>query len=235
MKARILPSAMALAMISASGLAHANPSVSVTVKGTIKPAIVCTPTVSANEIAYGDIKADTLSKDAATVLAAKPLTLSVGCSDAAKFSVKFTDAKKTTAVVDTGFLTDVGKDQNLAGAAADNAFGLGSYTDGSTTKNIGALFVKVDPNNDITADSAKKALISSADNGTSWAASTKTLLSESSQGTIYGFATTGTTVPAALKNLTMNVNVVAAVDSKGMDVKNDIDLDGKFTIEVTQL
>lgn len=234
MKARMLSSALALTAISASGLAHANPSVNVTVTGTIKPAIVCTPTVSTSEIAYGDIKADTLSKDSASVLAAKPLTLSVACTDAAKFSVKFTDAQKSSVATGSDFFTDVG--QSLAGADAKNAFGLGSYADGGNTRNIGALFVKVDPAKDITSDGSKKALLSSADSGASWTdASTESLLTESSLGKIYGFANTGETVPAALKNLAMNLNVIAAIDSKGMEVKNDIDLDGKFTIEVTQL
>lgn len=219
-------------MAAASGLAHAGNTVDVTVKGTIKPAITCTPTVSTNTIDYGNIDANTIDKTKATVLSEKLFSFNVNCSDAAKFSVKLTDAQRASAVNEAGFINDV--QSNLSGAAADNVFGLGTYSDGKANKNIGALFLKVDLQKGITGNGAKRDLLVSP-TGADWTASTSPFLKGNSTGTVYSFANTGKIDPVALQDLAMNINAVAALDSKQMELKDQIDLNGKFTIEINQL
>jgi hypothetical protein len=72
-------------------------------------------------------------------------------------------------------------------------------------------------------------------NGAGWVATTETFLQENATGSVYGLADTGETEPVAVKQMAMVINVAPALDSKKLDFKNEVNLDGKFTIEIKQL
>jgi hypothetical protein len=234
MKTGFVLSALMLAGAAASGLARATPPVvDVAIKGSIKPAITCIPSIAENRLDYGDIATNDLIKDKVTILNPKPVRLNVKCTNNTKLSIQFVDSKQASATTEAIFIRDV-QQQGLPGVTADHAFGLGTFGSDAGPKNIGSLFLSIDPDTGIGADGASMTLLSNS-HGAGWIRSPEHFLKDRGTGLRYSFGDYSNARPVSVRDMDMAIRVTPAINSKQLDFKSEVNLDGKVTIEIRQL
>lgn len=187
-------------------------STDLTVKGTITPR-ACTPSLSGSgEVDLGKQSAGRLNPDMPTPLDPQTLQLAVSCDAATQFAIAPLD--------------------NKAGSAWDGSadFGLGLI---NTNEKLGKF--SVEPGN-VVADTVTAQAISSTDGGQTWVkhgVGGEPWDRNSLWGT--GAASDATTL-IPVKDLTLDLKVSAEIaPSDGLDLSNEIPIDGFATLDIRYL
>jgi hypothetical protein len=197
--------------------AFAADTADLTVKGTLLVGS-CTPTLDGGGVVdYGQMPISDLSAVTANDLKAKTVNLTVSCDSAMKVGFNVTDDNASTAA---------GK---LGPIEAANAFGLGATAD---KVNIGSYSLDIAS---VSYDGNVGDVITSTDNGTTWAKSAGDV--PNTAGAVYSAAAAGTDdTPVAITTATYGVNVDAVVqDTKTLNITDDTDLDGQATFTLVYL
>ncbi|KAA8560816.1 Protein GltF [Pseudomonas extremaustralis] len=197
-------------VLASHGAAFAASTVDLTVSGLITPA-ACTPGLSSEVIDHGKISAKDLSPTSSTWLPQALLTMTVSCDSEALFALQATDNR-------------------LGSSNFPNAFGLG-FING--TQKLGEY--QLEYRNPVSGDGTTIYPISSKDGGQTWG-------NNEGAGTqpleLLGFrdTRTGQLGPIPLKNVTTEILVRTAIyRTDGMDLSNQVSLDGNATFEVKYL
>ncbi|MGA9702733.1 DUF1120 domain-containing protein [Pseudomonas sp.] len=193
-------------LITGTSTAFAASTVDLTVKGIITPN-ACTPSLSSGGVIdHGKMSAKDLNTDKITVLPAHSLQMAVSCDAAVLFALKGTD--------------------NRLGSGTGSYFGLGMIN--GTQKLGGYTLSLATP----VADDEPVQVIGSFNNGTSWESwnsfETGVLLSV---GTL-----ADDSAPRPTQDLVAEVRYSGYINpTDGLDLSNEVDIDGSATLEVMYL
>lgn len=204
---KYLTALSATALMCAVPYALAASSTDLTVTGTITPS-ACTPSWSnSGQVDAGKISAKDLNPTQITLVGRHPMQLSVVCDAATRFAMTQIDNKPNT-------------------GSANSWFGLGLTNAG---EKLGFF------NGEITntlADGVAAQAIDSEDGGATWSRTTV-------MGVGYILSvgtTTDTKTPIAVKDLTMDVDVVINIArADGLTLTDDVPLEGSATFEMKYL
>lgn len=201
----------ALACLMAAALnAVAGPSANVQVKGTVVQG-ACTPVLAnSGTIDLGEISPTQLPATGALAISAKNISATVTCSSPQKVIFSVTDNR-----------------HGAFPATATNQycqFGMGQTADG---KAIG--YYEIRPNTAV-GDGTAGDLLKSA-NKTSWSKmSGPYRINDTNE--YFTYAQTGTTIPKAITNISLNLNVAPYIDSEMRNASDLVTLDGNTTLNL---
>jgi type 1 fimbria pilin len=222
--------ALACLMAAASNAMAAGPSSTVSIKGTVKP-LGCTPTLSNGGVVdYGEIRESALIRNDYNQLPHKELTLQISCGAPTLLSISSQDSRADAKISTGGFVVkDAGQDGY--DATEDSIlFGLGKTASG---KILGSYVVALPIT---TVSDSKNVDLIVHDQGTSgW---TKALdgVQRSDSQRQQSVATTGTLVPVAIKNISFNLMISAALDyASRLNITDATPIDGSSTISLNYL
>ncbi len=198
-------------LITGTAPVFAASTVDLTVKGIITPN-ACTPVLSGGGVIdHGKISAKDLNTDKMTLLPKASLQMTVTCDAAALFALKATD--------------------NRAGsAAAGGYFGLGLI---NGTQKLGTYNLNMGSStNPPVADGEVVQSIASWDNGTTWEK-----YSSFEPGALLSVATLAdVSTPRPTQVLVTDINYAGYISrTDGLDLSNEVTIDGSATIEVMYL
>jgi hypothetical protein len=192
-------------LITGTTSVFAASTVDLTVKGIITPN-ACTPTLSSGGIIdHGKLSAKDLNPTGITQLPPQTLQLTVSCDAAISFALRATD--------------------NRMGSGSSSDFGMG-FING--TEKLGAYTLNLSAP---LADGQAVQSIASFDNGTTWEkySSFEHLL-------MLSVATPGDTLPRPTEQLISDVVYSGYINrADGLDLSNEVNIDGSATIEVLYL
>jgi type 1 fimbria pilin len=198
-------------LITGTVPAFAASTVDLAVKGIITPN-ACTPVLSAGGVIdHGKISAKDLNTDKMTLLPKASLQMTVTCDAAALFALKATD--------------------NRAGSAITGGyFGLGLI---NGTQKLGSYNLNMGSStNPPVADGEVVQSIASWDNGTTWEKYTSF-----EPGALLSVATLAdVSTPRPTQVLVTDINYSGYISrTDGLDLSNEVTIDGSATIEVMYL
>ncbi|OPB33709.1 DUF1120 domain-containing protein [Pseudomonas fluorescens] len=206
MKTRLTTLA-ASALLLHSAATFAASSVDLTVKGLIVPS-ACTPSLSGGGVIdHGKISAKDLNPDNPTVIGNHTLVMAVNCDAAIQFAVHSID--------------------NRASSAITSNYGLGFVND---TQKLGGYSLTLA--NPIAEDGVVVQPIASNDQGNTWFKETFW-----DPGLYMSVAAMGDdSQPLAVKDLLVDLQVQTFImGTAGMDLSNEVTIDGSATLEVKYL
>lgn len=197
-------------LITGTAPAFAASTVDLTVKGIITPN-ACTPALSGGGVIdHGKMSAKDLNTDRNTILPTASLQMTVNCDAPVLFALRAMD--------------------NRLGSGTGSSFGLGLINGtqklGSYDLNLGSLA------NPPLADGEVVQAIASFDNGTTW---------EKYNAFEHGLmlsvaALSDLTTPRPTEELVTEVNYSGYINrTDGLDLSNEVQIDGSATIEVVYL
>lgn len=206
MKTRLTTLAASVLLLN-SATAFAASSVDLTVKGLIVPS-ACTPSLSGGGVIdHGKISAKDLNPDNPTVIGNHTLVMAVNCDAAIQFAVHSID--------------------NRASSGITSNYGLGFVND---TQKLGGYSLTLA--NPIAEDGVVVQPIASNDQGNTWFKETfwdpglymsVAAMDDDSQ-------------PLAVKDLTVDLQVQTFImGTAGLDLSNEVTIDGSATLEVKYL
>ena len=206
MKTRLTTLAAGVLLLG-SATTFAASSVDLTVKGLIVPS-ACTPSLSGGGVVdHGKISAKDLNLDDATYLDKRTLTMTVNCDAPIQFALHPIDNRASSSM-------------------SSSYFGLGFIND---TQKLGYYFLTL--SNPVADEGVVVQTISSTDlqNWMRWP--------EWDAGLYMSVASMDDhTQPLAVKDLTVDLNVYTAINrADGMDLSNEVTIDGSATLEVKYL
>lgn len=197
----------ATALISMAPYALAASSTDLTVTGTITPS-ACTPSLSGNGVVdYGKISAKDLKQDTSTTLEDRRVTLSVACDATTKFALK-------------------GIDNRTGSSGLNSMFGLGKI---NGTQNIGRYMLIMES---AIADGAAVQPIKSKDGQTGWHGHLFWMPGDyASVGALDDFSQ-----PLSVQDLTLELALQTSIfRADGLDLTNEVKIDGSATLEMKYL
>lgn len=187
--------------------------------GTIIPAACAPNFVGGSTIDYGNIPVGTLNVTEQTMLPEKHTSLSVTCDAPVKFALRASDERSATVVSTLATIDNY---------SASSKYGLGAAKNGAK---IGAYSLKIDGETSGTGSTFR---VVSSDGGNTWVRFGGGL--SASGISLIAFSDGTSNAPAAHKSVTMDVQVVAAIDkAENLPVTDEINIDGLATIEVVYL
>ena len=197
-------------LITGTAPAFAASTVDLTVKGIITPN-ACTPGLSGGGVIdHGKMSAKDLNTDRFTALPAASLQMTVTCDAPVLFAIKATD--------------------NRLGSGSGSDFGLGLINGtqklGFYTLNLGSA------TNPPVADGEVVQSIASFDNGTTWER-----YNSFEHGLMLSVATLAdVSTPRPTQELVTEVNYNGFINrTDGLDLSNEVNIDGSATLEVLYL
>ncbi|AZE93160.1 Beta-fimbriae probable major subunit [Pseudomonas orientalis] len=206
MKTRFTILAASVALLS-SATAFAASTVDLTVKGLIVPS-ACTPALSSGGVIdHGKVSAKDLQPDQATLIGVHTLTMTVNCDAPIQFALHSID--------------------NRAGSGLTTDYGLGFINE---TQKLGRYSLSL--RNPVAEDGAVVQTIGSYDQGKTW--SSERVWQPSMYMSVASM--NDDTQPVAVKDLTMDLRVTTHINrTDGLDLSNEVTLDGSATLEVKYL
>ena len=198
-------------LITGTAPAFAASTVDLAVKGIITPN-ACTPVLSAGGVIdHGKISAKDLNTDTLTPLPRVSLQMTVTCDAAALFALKATDNRADSAV-------------------SGSYFGLGLI---NGTQKLGSYGLELGSStNPPVADGEVVQSIASFDNGTTWEK-----YRSFERGAMLSVATLAdVSTPRPTQVLVTDINYSGHINrTDGLDLSNEVTIDGSATIEVMYL
>ncbi|WP_236202367.1 DUF1120 domain-containing protein [Pseudomonas carnis] len=207
MKTRLTTLAAGVLLLG-SATTFAASSVDLTVKGLIVPS-ACTPSLSGGGVVdHGKISAKDLNLDDATYLDKRTLTMTVNCDAPIQFALHPID--------------------NRASSSMDSSyFGLGFIND---TQKLGYYYLTL--SNPVADDGVVVQTIGSTDQGQTWFK--EKFLDPDLYMSVASME--DLTLPLAVKDLSVDVGVSTAIHrADGLDLSNEVTIDGSATLEVKYL
>jgi hypothetical protein len=203
------------------------------VTATVNPGTACTANLSDTELAYGDISTSQLNQGKPTALPPKPLTLSVACAPfASKFFFRVIDRNLDM----PNAPEDLAPVAGVPGHVSMFGMSLGRTPD---QRHIGQVFLK---STSIRADERDQIILVSGGGGGSavghdWQKRRSDFFfGESSGLDRYIVADPSSLVTTAARNFTIQMEAIPVISAAALGgLSNDAQIDGKFTIEITQL
>lgn len=199
-------------LLSGTSSVFAASTTDLTVTGLITPA-ACTPGLANNgNIDYGKIAAKDLNQTQMTSLGRTPLQVNVACDAATRFALHLVD-NRTSSSLFPGIM-----------------YGLGMT---NSSEKIGVF--EWTYSNAVTENGATS-MVASYDQGTTWQEHDEGDGTPPTVWTAAGDKSTGSWLPVATKNLTMNMIVgayIARADS--LTLTDEVLIDGSATLEVKYL
>ncbi|MGY2374230.1 DUF1120 domain-containing protein [Pseudomonas sp. SDO524_S393] len=208
--------ALAGALLIAHGtLALAASSVDLSVKGAITPS-ACTPSINQGGLVdFGKIPAKHLSADTTTPLPSTVLKLGVNCDGATFFALRGIDNRLGTAYLDDGY-----------------NYGLG-VANGDPTQKLGMYFLTL---SNAVSDIGPLDTLMSQDGGKFWWNFQSYYWLVSHLWVAFGSSIDGIAAPIAVRQVTADLQVYAwLAPSRGLDLNEQISLDGFATVELIYL
>lgn len=206
MKTRLTTLAASVLLLN-SATAFAASSVDLTVKGLIVPS-ACTPTLSGGGVIdHGKVSAKDLNPDRATSIGFHTLSLSVNCDAPIQFALHPID--------------------NRAASGISTDFGLGFIND---TQKLGHFSLTL--RNPVADDGVAVQTIASIDQGNTWYSD------YSWEPSMYMSVASmdDDTQPLPVKDLRIDLQVNTLINrTDGLDLSNEVTIDGSATIEVKYL
>lgn len=198
-------------------MAHAE-NVTLTISGVIQPRPCTMDIANGGAFAFGNVSTDRLAPPGATTGGAKGSPYTVNCPGGARIALKIADNREGTESVQGGTPTT-------------NHFGVG--TDSSRNK-IGYNIYELAGHPLVNGDTGIH--LSTRDGGRSWAPiSTPVVLDHLPEASV-SFAASGDNLPATVEIVTGNINVGLTVgDQSGLDLSQEVDVDGSATLELVYL
>ncbi len=206
MNTRLTTLAASVLLLS-STTAFAASSVDLTVKGLIVPS-ACVPTLSGGGVIdHGKISAKDLNVDRPTMIGYNTLTMSVNCDAPIQFALHSID--------------------NRAGSGLTTDYGLGFINE---TQKLGRYALTL--RNPISDDGVLVQTIGSYDQGKTWFTEIAW-----EPGMYMSVASMDDdTQPVAVKDLRLDLNVTSTINrTDGLDLSNEVTIDGSATLEVKYL
>ena len=194
-------------LITGTAPAFAASTVDLTVKGIITPN-ACNPSLTGGGVIdHGKMSAKDLNTDTSTPLPVQVMQMIVTCDAPVLFALRSTDNRADS-------------------SPGDNVFGLGMI---NGTQSLGSYSLTMDSP---LADGVVVRGIISGDNGTTWTSGTSF-----QKGAYLSVATaTGAARPLATQQLVTNVVVNTHINrTDGLDLSNEVNIDGAATLEVMYL
>ena len=196
-------------LLSSFSSAFAASTVELTVKGLITPS-ACTPTLSSGGVIdHGKISAKDIDQDRGKSFKSM-LTLNVNCDAQTLFALRGIDNRAASSTISTGY-------------------GLGLI---NNLQKIGAFQLQLlNP----VAETPGIEPLESFDDGVTWSDSADAAWQKQ---TLAGFGdrSSGAWYPAAIKDLTTELHVYTDIaPARGLDLSNEVLIDGSATLEVKYL
>jgi hypothetical protein len=205
-----LATLVTLVMIASPGAAFAASSVELIVKGLITPS-ACTPTLSANGIVdHGKISVKDLNQDTPTQLPNATLQMNVNCDAQTLFALN-------------------GIDNRVSSTTSPYGYGLGLI---DNTQKIGYYSLEF---SNVVADTQSIYPVQSYDGGQTWVSIDR---SAWEAGTLAGFGIDigNDKGPIPIQDMTTDLIVWTQIaPANGLNLANEVQLDGSATIEVKYL
>ncbi|WP_347904295.1 DUF1120 domain-containing protein [Pseudomonas purpurea] len=197
-------------LLTGASSAFAASSTDLTVKGLITPS-ACTPTLSSGGIVdHGKISAKDLRPNNYTDLPRITLQMNMNC-----------DAPTTYALN--------GIDNRESSAPSSISYGLGLI---NNTQKIGMFYLQF---LNAVADGVGTEPLESSDNGLTWIDSADAIWPRQRLAG-FGDQSSGAWYPQAIKDLTTDLIVITAIaPARGLDLTNEVTIDGSATLEVKYL
>lgn len=199
-------------MLASTGTAFAASTVELTVKGWITPT-ACTPSLSGGGIVdHSKISAKDLNVDRSTRLPRQTLQLTVNCEAQALFALSATDNRPGSATAATGY-------------------GLGLIDKTQKIGNYHLLFANA------VADNVAAFPIESTDGGASWMDLDPDTAWQRLSLAAFGDGSSGNNRrPIPIKDVTTDLFVDTEIaPTSGLNLTNEVQIDGSATIEVKYL
>lgn len=199
-------------MLASTGTAFAASTVELTVKGLITPT-ACTPSLSSGGIVdHGKISAKDLNVDRSTRLPRQTLQLTVNCEAQALFALSGTDNRPGSATTASGYGLGL----------IDNTQKIGHYH---------LLFANA------VADNVAVFPIESTDGGASWMDLDPDTVWQGLSLAAFGDGSSGNNRrPIPIKDVTTDLIVDTEIaPAGGLNLTNEVQIDGSATIEVKYL
>ncbi|AZE82418.1 Beta-fimbriae probable major subunit [Pseudomonas orientalis] len=206
MNIRLTTLAASVALLS-SATAFAASSVDLTVKGLIVPS-ACTPVLSSGGVIdHGKVSAKDLNPGSPTVIGNHTLSMAVNCDAPIQFALHSID--------------------NRAASGSSSAYGLGFVND---TQKLGGYILTI--TNPVADDGTVLQPIASGDQGNTWYREKfwdpGLYMSTASMD--------DDTQPLPVKDLSLDLVVQTYIDrTDGLDLSNEVTIDGSATLEVKYL
>lgn len=199
-------------LLTGTSSAFAASTTDLTVTGIITPA-ACTPGLANNgTIDYGKIAAKDLNQTQTTFLGRTPLQVNVACDAATRFALHLVDNRASSSI------------------SPVSMYGLGMT---NSSEKLGAFDLSY---SDAVTENGATSMVASFDQGTTWVRHDEGDGTPPTMWTAAGDKSTGSWLPVAIKNLTMNMNVgafIARADS--LTLTDEVLIDGSATLEVKYL
>lgn len=205
---------IALAIASSTAIAPTAfaQSADLSITGNIFPG-ACTVSVGGGIADLGDIRAETLNADAATLLAPVTLPMNVDCESEVRFALQ-------------------GVDNTAESSTQSDRYGLGMTAQDEKIGNANMLVA------DVTADGVPAHGTFSHDEGLTWNESHSGGHFTLAMPDMLGFAKEESvdTGPAAIKNLQGSLKVIAQIEpTDSLTIDEDVLINGSATINLTYL
>jgi len=222
--------AIACLMAAASNAMAAGPSSTVSIKGTVKP-LGCTPTLSNGGVVdYGEIRAGHLTPNDYNQLPHKELTLQISCGGPTLISISAQDSRADAKISTGGFVVKDAGQNGYNVTEAPLLFGLGKAASGTI---LGSYAVAL-PTTTVS-DSKNVDIIVYNQGESGWTKAVEGVITSDGQrqNTV---ALAGTLVPVAIKNVSFNLKISAALDyASRLNITDATPIDGSSTISLNYL